>query len=235
MHCKLSGQVTIAPQSSIPEMAGHPFPRIEEGFPHKTTHLIITFTDGSIFYYSDLRQFGWARLGATAAIDAMVAAMGFGPEGIGDDRFSDQVLVDGLKRRRIPVKTALLDQRLVAGLGNIYVDEALHRARIHPSTPANTVDVAAIPILREAITWALGEGLKQGGAKIINNKAYPIDAFPAVHARYGEACPDCGTTIIKVRVGQRVTYLCPNFQPLPPDVIAPPPAGKRETAPSDEG
>ena len=227
MHCKLSGQITITAPSLDPLMAGHPIPRLEEGYPHKTTHLIMNYTDGSIFYYSDLRQFGWVRLGPAEEISEMVQAMGFGPEGIGDELFIDQVLVAGLSRRRIPVKTALLDQHLVAGLGNIYVDEALHRARIHPSTPANEVPVARIPALREAVTWALGEGLKQGGARIINNKAYPVDDFPAVHARAGQACPDCGATIIKVRVGQRGTYLCPVCQPLPDNVTAPPPAGQR--------
>jgi formamidopyrimidine-DNA glycosylase len=228
MHCKLSGQITVAPPKDSPVMAGHPVPRVDDGYPHKTTHLIITFTDGSVLYYSDLRQFGWARLGDSETITAMGVAMGFGPEGIHDDAFDEQVLEAGLKRRRIPVKTALLDQRLVAGLGNIYVDEALHRARIHPSTPANGVPLERVPALREAITWALDEGLKQGGAKIIQNRAYPIDDFPAVHAREGELCPDCGATIIKVRVGQRGTYLCPVCQPLPEGVIPPPPSGRRK-------
>jgi len=228
IHCKLSGQITVIAPESAPAMAGHPIPRVDEGYPHKTTHLIISFTDGSVLYYSDLRQFGWARLGDAETITAMVVGMGFGPEGIHDDSFDEQVLAAGLKRRRIPVKTALLDQRLVAGLGNIYVDEALHRAHIHPSTPANEVPAEKIPSLREAITWALDEGLKQGGAKIINNKAYPIDDFPAVHAREGQLCPDCGSTIIKVRVGQRGTYLCPTCQPLPEGVKAPPPAGRRK-------
>jgi formamidopyrimidine-DNA glycosylase len=234
IHCKLSGQITIAEPERAPVMAGHPVPRVEEGYPHKTTHLIMTFTDGSVLYYSDLRQFGWARLGHSETITAMVVGMGFGPEGIHDDAFDEHVLADGLKRRRIPVKTALLDQRLVAGLGNIYVDEALHRARIHPSTPANEVPPEKIPALREAITWALDEGLKQGGAKIIHNRAYPIDNFPAVHAREGEPCPDCGGTIIKVRVGQRGTYLCPTCQPLPNGVKAPPAAGRRKNDASDE-
>jgi formamidopyrimidine-DNA glycosylase len=228
MHCKLSGQITITAPAVDPLMAGHPIPKLEEGYPHKTTHLIFTFTDGSVFYYSDLRQFGWARLGTQEAIAEMVASMSFGPEGIDDESFNDQILIDGLRRRRIPVKTALLDQQLVAGLGNIYVDEALHRARIHPSTPANEVDAARIPALLEAISWSLGEGLKQGGAKIINNKAFPIDDFPAVHAREGEPCPACGTAILKVRVGQRGTYLCPVCQPLPAGVTPPPPAGRRK-------
>ncbi len=228
IHCKLSGQITVVAPESAPAMAGHPIPRVEEGYPHITTHLIMTFTDGSVLYYSDLRQFGWVRLGDADTITAMVVGMGFGPEGIHDDAFDEQVLAAGLKRRRIPVKTALLDQRLVAGLGNIYVDEALHRARIHPSTPANEVPAEKIPGLREAITWALDEGLKQGGAKIINNRAHPVDDFPAVHGREGDLCPDCGGTVIKVRVGQRGTYLCTNCQPLPAGVKAPPAAGRRQ-------
>lgn len=235
MHCKLSGQIVITAPELDPLMAGHPIPKLDDGNPNRTTHLIMDFTDGTVFYYNDLRQFGWARLGPAEAINEMVLGMGFGPEGIGDEQFVDQVLIEGFARRRIPVKAALLDQQLVAGLGNIYVDEALHKARIHPSTPANQVPLDRIPALREAVTWALDEGLKQGGARIVNLKAYPIDGFPAVHAREGERCPDCGATIIKVRVAQRGTYLCPVCQPLPEGVAPPPPAGQRKkTVDTDE-
>jgi formamidopyrimidine-DNA glycosylase len=162
---------------------------------------------------SDLRQFGWFRLMPTGDVERALAEFKFGPEAIGTDSISLELLGARLQRRSIPVKIALLDQSLLAGLGNIYVDEALHRAKIHPSTPANVLPEQALSTLLEGIHWALEEGIVQGGAKIVHNKAYPVNGFPAVHGRKGEPCPDCGTVIEKIRVGTRGTYLCPVCQP----------------------
>src|SRR3954464_11750997 len=139
----------------------------------------------------------------TADIEAALAAFRFGPEGTGTDGFERDDFARQLARRRIAVKPALLDQRIVAGIGNIYVDEALHRARIHPSTPANSLDRRAVGRLSDAIVWAPGRGIEQGGAKSAHGKAYPVDGFPAVHARKDEPCPDCGATVEKIRVGGR--------------------------------
>lgn len=229
VHCKLAGQIAIYGGDGKRWVAGHPVPKPDDEYPHKSTHLTINFTDGSILYYSDIRQFGWIRLGDRETIAAHVAEMKFGPEGVDDDGLTEDVLYNGLQRRRIPIKTALLDQSLLAGLGNIYVDEALHKAKIHPSLPANQLERERIPDLLKAIDWALREGVRQGGAKIINGRARPVDQFPEVHGRAGEPCFVCGDTIIKVRVGARGTYLCPTCQPLPPDVKAPPASGSRDS------
>lgn len=228
VHCKLAGQIAIYGGDGRRWVAGHPVPKPDDDYPHKSTHLTINFVDGSILYYSDIRQFGWVRLGDREAIAAHVAEMKFGPEGIDDQDLTEEALYNGLQRRRIPIKTALLDQSLLAGLGNIYVDEALHKAKIHPSLPANQLERERVPGLLKAIDWALREGVRQGGAKIINGRAHPIDQFPEVHGRAGEPCFVCGDTIIKVRVGARGTYLCPTCQPLPPGVKAPPASGGRE-------
>jgi formamidopyrimidine-DNA glycosylase len=148
-------------------------------------------------------------------VEAAIAAFDFGPEGTGECRITPDQLAAGLKRRSIPVKLALLDQRLVAGVGNIYADEALHRAKVHPSTPANALSRQSIHRLGEAIDWSLQRGIEQGGATIIHQKAFPIDGFPAVHGREGEPCPVCGTAIKKTKVGTRGTYFCPRCQKEP--------------------
>jgi formamidopyrimidine-DNA glycosylase len=109
----------------------------------------------------------------------------------------------------------LLDQRVVAGLGNIYVDEALHRALLHPERPANSLSRGEVSALHEAIGWSLERGIEQGGADIRRNRAYPRDGFPAVHARKGEPCGRCGAAIVKVHLGGRGTYYCPECQPCP--------------------
>ncbi|MCD6032077.1 MAG: formamidopyrimidine-DNA glycosylase [Thermomicrobiales bacterium] len=214
-HFKLAGQLAIDRVSGERIIAGHPVPQTDGPLPHKSTHLTLRFTDGTIAYYSDIRQFGWWRLLPTAAVDAALAAFAFGPEGAGSEAISLPVLGERLAKRRIPIKTALLDQKVVAGLGNIYVDEALHRARLHPLWPANSLTSDELGRLHEAIPWVLERGIEQGGAKIIRGRAHPIEGFPAVHGRQGEICDTCGTTIVKTRVGGRGTYLCPVCQPLP--------------------
>ena len=212
-HFKLAGQLAVERADGTRRVAGHPVPNPVGPYPHKTTHLIVRFVGGTTLYHSDLRQFGWLRLMPSDAVAAALAAFAFGPEGVGPEAITVAELAARLARRRIPVKLALLDQGLVAGLGNIYVDEALHRAGLHPTRAANELDGEDLPRLHEAIAWALARGTEQGGATIVHNRAYPRDGFPQVHARVGEPCPTCATPIVKTRVGARGTYLCPLCQP----------------------
>ncbi len=214
-HFKLSGQLAIARPSGEVIVAGHPVPNPVGHFPHKSTHLILEFSNGTIAYYSDLRQFGWWRLLPTIAVEDALDSFNFGPEGVGPEAIERDDLGQRLAKRRIPVKLALLDQSVLAGLGNIYVDEALHRAKLHPLRPANSLTGDELTRVHEAIPWSLERGLEQGGAKIVNRRAYPIDGFPAIHGREGEPCDTCGTTILKTKVGARGTYFCPVCQPVP--------------------
>jgi formamidopyrimidine-DNA glycosylase len=214
-HFKLAGQLAVRRPDGTMVVAGHPVPNPEGDYPHKATHLTLQFDDGTIVYYSDIRQFGWWRLMPTEDVPEALAAFQFGPEGIDGDGFDRDEFANRLARRRIAIKPALLDQRVVAGLGNIYVDEALHRAHIHPATPANRLTGNQIEALHEAIGWALERGIEQGGAEIRHGKAYPRDGFPAIHARESEPCMTCGTAIVKTTVGGRGTYFCPTCQPAP--------------------
>ncbi|MCA9864193.1 MAG: hypothetical protein KC432_14265 [Thermomicrobiales bacterium] len=214
-HFKLSGQLTVVRPDGVRVMAGHPVPGPEGPLPHKSTHLTLTFTDGSTLYYNDLRQFGWWRLMPADDVPAALAAFNFAAEGVGAGRITVEDLGAKLARRRVALKTALLDQTVVAGLGNIYVDEALHHARLHPERPANSLTGSELLAIHEAIAWSLERGLEQGGADIRNNRAYPRDGFPAIHARKGEPCTTCGTEIVKTVVGTRGTYYCPVCQPTP--------------------
>ncbi len=211
-HFKLAGQLAVLTPDGRRIVAGHPVPDPDGVYPHKATHLTFVFDDDTIVYYSDIRQFGWWRLMATDDVDAAMAAFRFGPEGTGGDGLDRDELAGRLGRRTIAIKPALLDQRVVAGLGNIYVDEALHRARIHPARTANGLAAEELTALHEAIGWALDRGIEQGGAAIRRGKAFPRDGFPAVHARKDEPCTTCGTPIVKVTLGGRGTYSCPVCQ-----------------------
>jgi formamidopyrimidine-DNA glycosylase len=210
----LAGQLAIFLPDGNRVVAGHPAPKPEGPYPHKSTHVTWQFDNGTIAYFSDVRQFGWLRLIPTSDVDIAISAFGFGPEGTDVNAGTKIALRATLERRRIPIKQVLLDQTVIAGLGNIYVDEVLHRSRIHPAQPANTLHESDIGIVVDSIPWVLARGIEQGGAKIVQGKAYPIDGFPAVHGREGEPCMTCGTEITKTRVGGRGTYLCPSCQVL---------------------
>lgn len=222
-HLKMTGQV-IVDRDDERRYAGHPMPAPEGDFPHRLTHLTMRFDKGVVLYYSDLRQFGWLRLMATDRVGAFLDGLELGPEAVGDGGITAVALASALGRRSIPVKAALLDQRLVAGIGNIYVDEALHHARLHPTRPANGLATEEVERLLVGIVWALEHGIAQGGAKIRQGKAFPVDGFPSVHARKDLPCGRCGTTIVKTRVGGRGTYFCPSCQPDPSSGSPAPPA-----------
>ncbi|MFN8594255.1 MAG: bifunctional DNA-formamidopyrimidine glycosylase/DNA-(apurinic or apyrimidinic site) lyase [Thermomicrobiales bacterium] len=211
IHFKLAGQLAVVRPDGRRLVAGHPVPDPEGTYPHKSTHITLLFDDNSLAYYSDIRQFGWWRLMTTAMVDSALTAFRFGPEGVNGD-LDRAALEQKLAKRSIAVKRVLLDQTAVAGLGNIYVDESLHRARIHPERVASSLTEDEVSRLFASIGWALERGIEQGGATIRHQRAYPRDGFPAVHAREGESCPTCGGAIVKTVVGGRGTYFCPACQ-----------------------
>ena len=214
VHFKLSGQMAIIRPDGDRLVAGHPVPHPAGDFPHRVTHVDFVFGDGTIAYYSDVRQFGWMRLMDSSAVAETIATFRFGPEGFGSV-LDAKALGATIKARSIPIKALLLDQRFIAGLGNIYVDEALFRAGVHPGRSARSLTAGERGRVLDAVPIALAEGIRQGGAKIIHQRAHPIDDFPAVHGREGEPCFTCGTAIEKSRVAGRGTYFCPRCQRLP--------------------
>ncbi len=222
-HLKMTGQIVVE-RDTVRRYAGHPNPNPDGDFPHRLTHLTMRFAGDAVLHLSDLRQFGWLRLMPTVAVSTFLDSLKLGPEAIGDEAITAEQLRQGLGRRSIAVKAALLDQGLLAGIGNIYVDEALHHAGIHPARPANGLDESEIGRLMDGIRWALENGIDQGGAKIRQGKAFPVDGFPSVHARKDLPCDRCGATIVKTVVGGRGTYLCPVCQPAPTGENPGPPA-----------
>jgi formamidopyrimidine-DNA glycosylase len=140
-----------------------------------------------------------------------------GPEPLGP-HFTAEWLASRLVVRRAPLKAVLLDQRVVAGLGNIYADEALWRARLNPLRPANSLDLEEVRRLQRAIRAALRMGIARQGSTL-RDYAAPNGAAGAmqeefrVYGRDGEPCPRCRTPIAKARVGGRGTWFCPHCQP----------------------
>jgi formamidopyrimidine-DNA glycosylase len=177
---------------------------------------VVNLDDGSDVVYRDVRRFGTWLLVQPDTLDSYLAQR-LGGEPLGRT-FTTRSLAGSLANRRAPVKAALLDQRTLAGLGNIYVDEALWRARIHPLLPARELDADEVRALREGIKRALEVGIKRQGATLRDyrqpdGRAGSMQNEFKVYGRLGEPCDRCGTLIEKTRVAGRGTWYCPACQP----------------------
>jgi formamidopyrimidine-DNA glycosylase len=181
--------------------------------PHQRA--VVNLDDGSDVVYRDVRRFGTWLLVEPHGLDPYLDQR-LGGEPLGRT-FTTKLLAGRLANRKAPVKAALLDQRTLAGLGNIYVDEALWRARIHPLRPARELEREEVRALRDGIKRALEMGIRRQGATLSDYRQ--PDGRPGsmqkefkVYGRLGEACDRCGTPIEKTRVAGRGTWYCPTCQ-----------------------
>lgn len=178
--------------------------------------VIFTLDDGRRLVYSDSRKFGRIALAAPDALPAPLADLG--PEPL-EPAFTADALAARLAGRRGAIKATLLDQRVVAGLGNIYADEALWLARIHPLRRADSLSRAEVARLREGIQQALTTGIAHGGTTFNRNRDLYNEAganleHVVVYQRTGQPCPRCQTPIERITVAQRGTHFCPRCQRL---------------------
>jgi formamidopyrimidine-DNA glycosylase len=183
--------------------------------PEPFARLEFTFDDGSSLVYTDVRRFGTFRLAKDPA--EVVGALGIEPLGV---KFTLPALAEYMGSRATPVKTALLVQQRIAGIGNMYADEALFAAGIHPLRPSNSLNRREITALHRSIRSVLKRAVENQGASIRNYRRPDGEAgraheeFAVAH-RGGRPCPHCSTPIARIVVGQRGTYLCPHCQPKP--------------------
>ena len=183
------------------------------------TRVRMELDDGAEVLFCDVRRFGTGvvLLGDAARDDYFASRLGVEP--LSPD-FTAEALQAQARGRRAPVKAFLLSQERIAGVGNIYADEALFRARIHPLRPVGTLARAQLAELRDAVVETLEAGIDARGATIDDFRHADgatgsfQDRF-LVHLREGEPCPRCGTTIVKLRAAGRGTYVCPNCQRKP--------------------
>ena len=218
IHLKMTGQLVFQSRS-VHFGAGHPNDSLVGQLPDKSTRVTFEFTDGSRLFFNDQRKFGWIRLLPTADVDGIDLIQKLGPEPL-ETQFTWQVLNERLQRRlRTNIKAALLDQTVIAGIGNIYADESLWGAKIHPQTLVQQLSTPQVKALHNSIVTVLQLSLQYGGS---TDRNY-VDAeghkgsylsFAKVFRREGQACPRCGTTIVKIRVAGRGTHLCPHCQKL---------------------
>lgn len=215
IHLKMTGQMVFRGEAVFG--AGHPNDSLIGELPDRSTRVIFTFTDGSHLYFNDQRKFGWVRLIPTLEVPDIDFMKNVGPEPL-EDNFTLQEFATRFKRRsRTSIKAALLDQTVVAGVGNIYADESLWGAKIHPLRPVNTLTPAEFKKLYTELRSVMNLAIEKGGSTDKNyvnaeGKRGSYMDFARVFRREGKPCPRCGATIIKFRAAGRGTHICPHCQ-----------------------
>ncbi len=214
MHLRMTGNLLLAERGEeARRLGGDRLYDSVSGPSHLRAE--IELDDGRLLQFTDPRRFGHASLLAAGELDPYLDSR-IGVEPLGGEMTAELIgrIAEG---RRVPLKSFLLDQRGIAGIGNIYADEALHRAELHPLSPAGSMRPEHWEALREGIVEALEEGLRNGGASIDDyrdsrgEQGSMQDEF-LVHTRAGRECPRCGGPVSRIVVSGRSTYFCPGCQ-----------------------
>lgn len=198
--------------------AGHPNDSLIGELPDKSTRVSIAFTDSSHLYFNDQRKFGWIKLFPTVEVPNISFMQKVGPEPL-EPEFTDELFFARLQRHRnTTIKAAILDQTVLAGVGNIYADESLWGAQIHPSTRVSILPRSKIKALRSEIVSVMNLSIEKGGSTDRNyvnaesKKGSYID-FARVFRREGQPCPRHPDVLVeKTKVAGRGTHICPVCQ-----------------------
>ena len=218
IHLKMTGQLVFVGNERFG--AGHPNDSLVGQLPDKSTRVTLTFTDDSKLFFNDQRKFGWVRLLPTIEVPNIDFMKKLGPEPL-EATFTHQAFIDRLMRRKNSgIKAVLLDQTVLAGVGNIYADESLWAAKIHPETKVVDIPVSKLKLLHTELIAVLRLSIEKGGSSDRNyvnaeGKKGSYISFAKVFRKEGTSCQRCGTTIQKTRVAGRGTHLCPKCQRLP--------------------
>lgn len=184
----------------------------------KHEHLQFIFTDGSALRYDDVRKFGRLQLVETGTERIVTGIKHLGPEALSPE-FTEDYFAKSLKKKTKKIKNLLLDQTVVAGLGNIYVDEVLWQAKINPVAESKDLTKQQVQDLYEAINSTIKEAIKLGGTTVhsflnAEGQAGGYQDRLEVYGRAGEDCLRCGGKLVKIKVNGRGTTYCPNCQRL---------------------
>ena len=223
VHLKMTGQLVLVDERPTAELrfgAGHPNDSLVGKLPDRSTRVVIEFTDGSHLYFNDQRKFGWMKLLPTIEVPNIDFMQRVGPEPLEAD-FTPRQFADRFKRRgRTNIKAALLDQTVIAGVGNIYADESLWGARIHPKRVVATLSDEELARLYDELRAVMNLAIEKGGSTDKNyvnaeGKRGSYMDFARVFRREGQPCPRHPDVMIeKLRVAGRGTHICPVCQAL---------------------
>jgi len=215
IHLKMTGQLVYRGATAFG--AGHPNDSLIGDLPDRSTRVTVTFIDRTRLFFNDQRKFGWMLLLPTEEVQNLDFMKKVGPEPLEDAFTLDEFIARFKRRSKTNIKAALLDQTVIAGVGNIYADESLWAAKIHPKRLVGTITKDEFSLLYDSLRRIMNLAISKGGS---TNKNY-VNAegkkgsymdFANVFRREGLPCPRCGTTIEKLRVAGRGTHICPHCQ-----------------------
>ncbi|MFZ5645301.1 MAG: bifunctional DNA-formamidopyrimidine glycosylase/DNA-(apurinic or apyrimidinic site) lyase [Bacillota bacterium] len=201
IHFRMTGRLVYSPPGTDPS---------------KHTHALFKLSNNYELHFSDMRQFGRMALVESEQLDSFPGIKDLGVEPLSEN-FTREYLKKELKRRRVKIKPLLLDQTLISGLGNIYADEALHRARINPEKTAANLTAREIALLCRAIRDVLEDGVANRGTTFRDyvdgmGQAGTNQESLRVYDREGKPCFNCGKPVARTKIGGRSSYYCPRCQ-----------------------
>jgi formamidopyrimidine-DNA glycosylase len=217
IHLKMTGQLIFVPKNAQEKtfIGGHPDKLYGGKLPHQYSHIIITFDNG-ILYFNDLRKFGWIKVLANSE-DLKKEVGHLGPEYDWPEFSFDYFQSAILRRAKSPIKQVLLDQTIVAGVGNIYADETLFCAKIQPTRSVGSLTESEINTIYKCIPKVFQLALKYGGTssrdyRQVDGSQGTYLKVAKVYGRQGLPCRVCGTPILRIKIGARSSHYCPTCQ-----------------------
>lgn len=214
IHLKMTGQLIYRDKYSSVTAGGHNLPAASEVLPGKFTRAVFNFSDNSSLFFNDMRRFGYLSIIKRNELGKVTEKYGFEP--LSDD-FNLEDLKGIIKNKNISIKQFLLNQEMIAGIGNIYADEILYSARILPTRPAGRLNPGEIKKLYRSIKKILEKAIEAKGTTFkdyadSDGKKGNFSSFLKVYGRANKDCYGCAGQIKKIKLGGRGTYFCPSCQ-----------------------
>jgi formamidopyrimidine-DNA glycosylase len=214
IHVKMTGQMLYKHLNTPKQIPGNVKVDIN-ALPDKYTHVIFYLDNDAVLFYRDVRQFGWIKIVKSDSVASQQYFKSLGPEPLRD--LTLEKFREILSKRKTPIKMLLMDQGQIAGIGNIYANDALYISHIHPQRPANDLTEDEQEKLFDAVEVVLQKGIDVGGASEWSyvdalGQAGKYQDFFQVYRKHGQPCPKCGTIIETIRMGGRGTFFCPKCQ-----------------------
>jgi formamidopyrimidine-DNA glycosylase len=213
IHLKMTGQLIYQDARST-IAGGHGWPPLTEKLPNKYSHVIFSFSDGSHLYFNDMRQFGFVQLVNSQQLAAALRQFGLEPL---HASFTWEAFRQAMDSRQTTLKAVLLNQAIIAGLGNIYADEVSFQARVRPQRPVGRLRQKELRALYRAIPAVLRRAVRYGGTTWRNYRDADggrgnFTRLLQVYGRAGQPCKRCGSTLKRIKLVGRGTVYCPSCQ-----------------------
>ena len=216
IHLKMTGQLIFEDSKGGRVKGGHPIPPLNLPVPNKSTHAVFKFDNG-VLYFNDIRKFGWLLVTKTEEIELLSFFVGLGPEPLERGFSIDKLKELLVKKKNLKIKPTLMDQKILSGIGNIYADESLFLAKIHPEERIVDLTDRDYLALYDGIIKSLKTGIKHKGASDssyvdLGGEKGVFLTYANVYHRTGMECKVCNTLIERIVVGGRGTHFCPRCQ-----------------------